>query len=101
MLAPASVELVYRWVSTIFKAAVGDRLIPASPCIRIALPKRDDSPVFPLSVSEVEAMAAAVPGRYGALIVFAPGWGCARASASGSASTGSTSCAARRGWTAS
>jgi hypothetical protein len=29
-LAPGSVELVYRWVSTIFKAAVGDRLIAAS-----------------------------------------------------------------------
>ncbi|MDQ3570542.1 MAG: N-terminal phage integrase SAM-like domain-containing protein [Actinomycetota bacterium] len=40
-LAPGSVEVVYRWVATIFKAAVGDRLIPASPCIRIALPKPD------------------------------------------------------------
>ncbi|HUR23536.1 MAG TPA: hypothetical protein VMZ73_06660 [Acidimicrobiales bacterium] len=63
VLVPGSVEVVYRWVSTIFKAAVGDRLIPASPCIRIALPKRAASPVLPLSVSEVEAMAAAVPGR--------------------------------------
>ena len=38
-LAPGSVELVYRWVATIFKAAVGDRMIAASPCIRIALPE--------------------------------------------------------------
>lgn len=75
VLAPASVQLVYRWVSTIFKAAVGDRLIPASPCIRIALPKRDESPVFPLSVSEVDALAGAVPDRYRALIVFAAGMG--------------------------
>jgi len=42
-LAPGSVELVYRWVATIFKAAVGGRLIAASPCIRIALPKKLDT----------------------------------------------------------
>ena len=74
-LAPASVELVYRWVSTIFKAAVGDRLIAASPCVRIALPKRADIEVVPLSVSDVEALVAAVPERYRALIVFAAGMG--------------------------
>jgi integrase len=75
VLAPGSVELVYRWVSTIFKAAVGDRLIAASPCIGITLPTRDDAEVVPLTVSEVEAMAAAVPDRYRALIVFAAGMG--------------------------
>lgn len=74
-LAPGSVELVYRWVSTIFKAAVGDRLIAASPCIRIALPKRAATEVVPLSVSEVESLTAAVPDRYKALIVFAAGMG--------------------------
>jgi len=45
VLAPGSVELVYRWVATIFKAAVADRLIASSPCIRIALPKRADTEV--------------------------------------------------------
>ncbi len=39
VLAPRSVELAYRWVATIFKAAVGDRLIASSPCIGITLPK--------------------------------------------------------------
>jgi hypothetical protein len=38
-----SVEFVYRWVATIFKVAVGDRLIAASPCIRIALPNKLDT----------------------------------------------------------
>jgi integrase len=75
VLAPATVELVYRWVSSIFKAAVGDRLIASSPCCRIALPKRNDAEVVPLSVSEVEALAGAVPDRYRALIVFAAGMG--------------------------
>ena len=74
-LAPGSVELVYRWVSTIFKAAVGDRLIAASPCIRISLPKRADTEVVPLGVSEVEALVVAVPERYRALIVFAAAMG--------------------------
>jgi integrase len=75
-LAPGSVELTYRWVATIFKAAVDDRMIAASPCIRIALPKKLDTEVIPLSVSDVTALAdAAVPVRYKALIVFAAGMG--------------------------
>ena len=68
-------RLVYRWVSAIFKAAVGDRLIASSPCIRIALPKRSDAEMVPLTVTEVEALAAAVPDRYRALIVFPAGMG--------------------------
>lgn len=75
VLAPGAVELVYRWVSAIFKAAVGDRLIASSPCIRIALPKRNDAEVVPLTVTEVQALAAAVPDRYRALIIFAAGMG--------------------------
>jgi integrase len=77
-LAPGSVELVYRWVSTIFKTAVGDRLIAASPCIRISLAKRVDTDVVPLGVSEVEAQVVAVPERYRALIVFAAAMGLRR-----------------------
>ena len=64
VLAQTTVEVVYRWVATIFKAAVADRLIPASPCIRIALPKRDRSEVVPLEVAQVEAIAEAVHRRY-------------------------------------
>lgn len=74
-LAPGSVELVYRWVSTIFKSAVSDRLIASSPCIGITLPKRHDTEVVPLSVAQVEALAGAVPDRHRALIVFAAGTG--------------------------
>jgi len=75
VLAPGSVVLVYRWVATIFKAAVGDRLIASSPCMRIALPKCNDAEVVPLSVAEVEALAAAVKDRYRALIIFGAGMG--------------------------
>jgi integrase len=75
VLAPGTVELVYRWVATIFKAAVGDRINASSPCVRIALPKRPPTEVEPLSVEAVDALAAAMPARYRALIVFAPGTG--------------------------
>jgi len=71
VLAPGSVEVVYRWVAAIFKAAVGDQLIGASPCVRIALPKREDGEVVPLTAVQVEQMAAACPDRYRALIVLA------------------------------
>jgi integrase len=57
------------------QVAVGDRLIAASPCIRIALPKKLDTEVIPLSGSDVSALADAVPLRYRALIVFAAGMG--------------------------
>lgn len=46
-LAPGSVEIVYRSVATIFKAAAGDQLIAASPCMRLALAKREDTEVTP------------------------------------------------------
>jgi hypothetical protein len=42
-MAPGAVELVYRWVATIFKAAVGDHVIAAPSCIRIPLPKKLDT----------------------------------------------------------
>ncbi len=54
---------------------MGDRLIAASPCVRVALPKRASSKVVPLGVVDVEGLAAAVPERYRALIVFAAGMG--------------------------
>jgi len=75
VLSPGSVELVYRWVATIFRSAVEDRLIPASPCIRISLPKRDRRQLEPLTVEQVSALATELPDRLGGLVVFAAGMG--------------------------
>lgn len=75
VLAPSTVEVVYRWVATVFKAAVADRLIPASPCANVKLPKKDAAELVPLTVDEVERLAAAMPERYRALIVFDAGMG--------------------------
>ena len=75
VLAPGSVEIVYRWVSTIFKAAVADRLIPASPCDRIALPKRGRTEIVPLTIEQVIVLADAMPSCYRAIVLFAAGTG--------------------------
>lgn len=101
VLSPGSVEVVYRWVATIFRAAVSDRLIPASPCDRIGLPKRERHEVVPLTVEAVEALVHAMPDRYRALIVFAAGTGLRQGECFGRRWIVSTSCAAKSGWTAS
>jgi integrase len=75
VLAPGTVEVVYRYVAAIFKAAVADRLIASSPCVGVRLPKVERGPVDPLSVEAVEALGGAVPARYRALVVFAAGTG--------------------------
>jgi integrase len=83
VLAPGSVEVVYRWVAAIFKAAVGDQLIGASPCNRIALPKREDGEVVPLTAAQVQQMADACPDRCRALVVLAAGTGLRQGECSG------------------
>ncbi len=75
VLAPGSVEIVYRWVAAIFKSAVSDQLIGASPCNRIALPKREDGEVLPLTAVQIGQLVDACPERYRALIVLAAGTG--------------------------
>ena len=74
-LAPATVETVYRHVASVFRAAVADRVIAASPCSDIRLPKAERAKLEPLTVAQVEALAAAVPGHVRALIVFAASTG--------------------------
>lgn len=68
-LSPATVELAYRYLASIFRAAVGDRLIPATPCEGIRLPKKERERVIPLETEQVMALADAVPDRYRALII--------------------------------
>jgi len=74
-LEPATVELVYRYVVAILRAAVADRLIARSPAIGIKLPKREVRRVEPLSTELVEQLLGAMPARYRALVVLAAGTG--------------------------
>lgn len=74
-LAPATVTVVYRYVSTIFKAAVSDRRLASSPCVDIRLPEVEERHVVPMGTGEVEAIRAAMPERYRAMILLAAGTG--------------------------
>lgn len=75
VLAPATVEVVYRYVVAIFRAAVEDRLIPVSPCRGVKLPKVERRRVEPLATEQVQALAETIPDRYRALVVTAAGTG--------------------------
>lgn len=74
-LAPATVLLLYRYVSTIFRAAVRDDLIRKSPCVGIKPPKPEPARVEPLGDAAVAALVEAMPERYRALIVLGAGTG--------------------------
>ena len=50
-------------------------MMAASPCVRVALPKRASSKVMPLGAVDVEGLTAAVPERYRPPIVLAAGMG--------------------------
>jgi integrase len=74
-LAPSTVGVVHGVVSGVFRAAVRDRLIVANPCDGTRLPKTTPSPVEPLPVETVHALADVVPARYRALVILAAGLG--------------------------
>lgn len=75
VLAPATVEVVYRYLAAIFAAAVRDRLIARSPCVGIKLPRPAPSELRPASTAEVLALADTPPGRYRALVLLTAGTG--------------------------
>jgi integrase len=74
-LAPGTVGVVHRILAAVFKAAVRDRRIIASPCEGTKLPKNPKERIEPLSVDAVEALTEAIPGRYRALVTLAAGTG--------------------------
>ena len=74
-LAPSTIGVVYSFVAAIFRAAVRDRLIVATPCVDVRLPKPEPKRVDPLATERVEALIAAMPERYRALVILAAGTG--------------------------
>lgn len=75
VLAPATVTVVYRYVSSIFRMAVRDGLIMKSPCVEVRLPKIEKPRVSPMAVDQVEVLLDAVDPRYRALLVLGAGAG--------------------------
>lgn len=74
-LAPATVSVIYRHVSAIFKAAVADRKIAHSPCAGVSVPKPRKARVVPVSTDDVLAVAEAMPTRYRAAVLMSAGTG--------------------------
>lgn len=74
-LGPASIEITYRAVAAVLKAAVIDRVIPVSPAVGVRLPKVERAPIEPLEVDQVQALADAMPARLRAAVLFAAGSG--------------------------
>ncbi len=67
--------VVHRILAGIFKAAVRDRRIVASPCEGTRLPKVHRQRIEPMALEAVEALTEAIPERYRALVTLAAGTG--------------------------
>jgi integrase len=74
-LAPGTVRETYKVAGRMFAAAVDDRILAASPCHRIRLPRDDRPEVVPPTVEQITALAGAVSPRYRALVVLLAGSG--------------------------
>jgi integrase len=74
-LAPSTIEVAHGIVAGVFKDAVRDRRITASPCEGTKLPKRHREPIVPLTHEQVIALHAALPERYRALVTLAASTG--------------------------
>lgn len=74
-LAPSTIGVIYTWVSAILGAAVDDRRIAFTPCLKIRLPEIHRGRVTPLNIETVHELIRAVPERYSALIVLGAGTG--------------------------
>lgn len=74
-LAPSTVGLVYKIVSSVFRAAVRDKRLATSPCGDVRLPKVSKTRVLPLTTAQVGILRDTVPDELRALIVFVAGTG--------------------------
>jgi integrase len=74
-LSPGTVLIVYGVLARVFAAAVDDKVIAATPCRRIRLPKDDSDEVVIPSVEEVMALRDAFDPRWGAAVVVLAGSG--------------------------
>lgn len=74
-MKPSTVRTTFNTVRAVFRAAVSDRVIAASPCTDVDLPEVPRRKVVPLTVDQVRALAAAMPERHQALITVGAGTG--------------------------
>lgn len=74
-LAPSTIGVVHGIVAGIFRAAIRDKRLTASPCDGTRLPKQHKTRVQPVTLEQVEILRANVPPELRALIVMAAGTG--------------------------
>lgn len=74
-LAPATVGVVYTVVASIFRAAVSDRKLATSPCIRIKLPTVEKTRIRPLTTAQVDLLADTLPAELRAVVILSAGTG--------------------------
>lgn len=74
-LAPYSVKIVYTTLRSVFRAAELDRVIPRTPCVRIALPGVSRKHLTIPDVSTLRAIATHLPSRFAAVPLVAAGLG--------------------------
>jgi integrase len=70
-LSPSTGQVIHGILAAIYKAAIRDRRVNASPCEGTKLPKE----IVPLESAVIEAIAETVPARYRALVIAAAGTG--------------------------
>jgi len=74
-LAPASVKVTYSTVRSMFKAAVDDRVIASSPCVRVKLPTGTTKTLTIPAVETVHEISRQLPARWQAVVYVAAGLG--------------------------
>ena len=75
VLAPTTVEVVFRIFSGILAGAVKDLLIARNPATGTKLPSSDRRPIAPPTLEQVRAVTAELPDRYRAVVTLAAGSG--------------------------
>jgi integrase len=75
VLAPSTLRSLLSLLRSIYSSAVLDRLVASSPVVRVSLPRHERPRVTPLSVTQVQALADAMPARYQAMVLTQAGLG--------------------------
>lgn len=73
--SPTTVYQAYSWTRTLFAAAVIDRIISETPCVRVSLPARERKRIVPLTPAQVRQITAAMPEHLRAAVTLAAATG--------------------------
>jgi integrase len=95
VLAPSTLAVVWSYLTSMFSAAVIDRVIGVSPCNGVKLPEVPRHQHYIPSADQVHALAATMAGRYSSVIYLAAGCGLRAAEITGLEVGSLDSCAAR------